>query len=459
MGQMGKKDEIRVLAPLGMLGYGFPLDSFQRGLDRAPHVIAADAGSTDAGPHKLGAGVGIVSEEATRKDLTPMLTAGCERGIPVIIGSAGGSGAEVHLQWTLKIVRQIAAEQGLHFRMAVIHAEMDKQYLQRQLAAGRVSALGPVAELTADDIQAATRIVGVMGVHPFIQALDMGAQVIIAGRANDPAMFAAVPMRAGFDAGLALHLGKILECGAMAATPGTTSDGMLGCLRDDGFVVEPTNPARRCVPSSVAAHTLYEKSSPLHIIGPEGVVDVTGCTFDPCGEHAVRVTGSTLLPGSGPTRIKLEGACLVAYRTICIAGVRDPVMIQRMDECEQHVRDAVRAYFGQVDAGDYRLLFHVYGRDGVMGDLEPERRIQSHELCLILEVVAGTQELANTICAFARSTLMHYSYAGRLATAGNLAFPYAPSDLPAGPVYKFNIHHLMEVDDPDELFPIELVNL
>ena len=52
--------EIRVLSPVGMLGYGFPTKSFQKGLEKKPHVIAADAGSTDAGPHKLGAGVGIV---------------------------------------------------------------------------------------------------------------------------------------------------------------------------------------------------------------------------------------------------------------------------------------------------------------------------------------------------------------------------------------------------------------
>ena len=94
-----------------------------------------------------------------------------------------------------------------------------------------------------------------------------------------------------------------------------------------------------------------------------------------------------------------------------------------------------------------------------MGELEPRKEIKSHELCLLLEVVAKNQELANTICAFARSTLMHYSYKGRVATAGNLAFPYAPSDIPTGEVYKFNIHHLVEIDNFDELFPIEIVEV
>ncbi len=81
--------EIRVLSPVGMLGYGFPAESFQKGLEKKPHVIAPDAGSTEAGPHKLGAGVGIVSKEATKKDLTLNVTAGYEYKIPIIIGSAG----------------------------------------------------------------------------------------------------------------------------------------------------------------------------------------------------------------------------------------------------------------------------------------------------------------------------------------------------------------------------------
>ena len=450
--------EIRVLSPVGILGYGFPEKSFQNGIKMKPHVIAADAGSTDAGPHKLGAGVGIVSKEATKKDLTLMLKAGCANKIPVIIGSAGGSGAEVHLNWTLNIVKEIARENNLHFKMALIHAEVKKDYLKAKLGKGNIKPLGPVPELTLEEIEKAIRIVAVMGTDPYIKALDMGAEVIIAGRSNDPAMFAALPIKEGYDPGLALHMGKILECGAMASTPGTTSDCMLAYLRENYFIVEPTNPIRKSTPSTVAAHTLYEKSSPLHVIGPEGMVDLSRCRFEKYNDRSVKVSGSELKK-SKTLNIKLEGASHVAYRTICIAGVRDPIMIKQLDECEKHVRDTVLTYFSDISTEDYRLIFHVYGKNGVMGALEPQKEITSHEICLILEVVAKNQELANTICAFARSTLLHFSYKGRIATAGNLAFPYAPSDIPTGKVYKFNIHHLVEVDSNDELFPIEIVKV
>lgn len=55
--------------------------------------------------------------------------------------------------------------------------------------------------------------------------------------------------------------------------------------------------------------------------------------------------------------------------------------------------------------------------------------------------------------------MLHYGYEGRRATAGNLAFPYSPSDFHAGEVYVFSVYHLIEVDDPCELFPIDIVRL
>jgi hypothetical protein len=51
--------------------------------------------------------------------------------------------------------------------------------------------------------------------------------------------------------------------------------------------------------------------------------------------------------------------------------------------------------------------------------------------------------------------MLHYPYPGRKSTAGNLAFLYSPSDIACGPVYRFNVYHLVEVDDPCELFRTE----
>lgn len=50
-------------------------------------------------------------------------------------------------------------------------------------------------------------------------------------------------------------------------------------------------------------------------------------------------------------------------------------------------------------------------------------------------------------------------YPGRVSTAGNLAFPYSPSDQKAGAVYAFSLYHLLKVADPISPFPFEMSNL
>ena len=71
----------------------------------------------------------------------------------------------------------------------------------------------------------------------------------------------------------------------------------------------------------------------------------------------------------------------------------------------------------------------------------------------------ATQEQADAICATVRSSYLHFGYEGRKSTAGNLAFPFAPSDVPFGPVYAFSVYHLLKVPNGRDLFPIELVEV
>jgi len=130
-----------VLAPLGMLGYGIPPRSMERGLARDPAVLALDAGSTDPGPYYLGAGVPFVNRRAAKRDLTMILDAARERRIPVLIGSAGGGGGRPHLEWTIELYRELCRERGYRFRTATIDAEVDRGWLRAQLAAGRVRPL------------------------------------------------------------------------------------------------------------------------------------------------------------------------------------------------------------------------------------------------------------------------------------------------------------------------------
>ncbi len=452
----GGVEQVRILAPLGMLGYGYPMAHFEAGLARDPHLIAVDAGSTDGGPHKLGKGVGIVSEAATRRDLEPMIRAAVDRGIPLVVGTAGGSGSAVHMAWARRIVEAILADNGWSARVAVIAADVDPERVAAAADSGDLRPLRAVPEVNADTVRACTAIVGQMGVEPIIAALEQGADIVLCGRAYDPTMFAALPVMLGFPEGLALHMGKVLECGAQCAIPGAASDCMLGTLDHSGFVLEPLSPERRCTPTSVAAHTLYEKSDPARLPGPGGDLVLADCRFEAVSDRAVRVTGSRFEP-SETYRVKLEGSVCVGYRAVCIAGLRDPQMIANLDECLDAVRQATREFGGFDADGGYDLNFLCYGRDAVLGTSEPERDAVPHEVGVVIDAVGPSQDQADALCSLARSSLLHYHYSGRKATGGNLAFPFAPSDFQGGAVFRFALYHTMTVRDGLELFPIHWI--
>jgi len=225
---------------------------------------------------------------------------------------------------------------------------------------------------------------------------------------------------------------------------------MMGVLYEDCFEVYPCDTKRRCTTLSVAAHTFYEKDHPYLLHGPGIAMDLSGCTFTQLSGDRVRVQGSKL-SATDPYTIKLEGARKVAYRTFVVAGVRDPILISKIEEVESLVKISISEQYQDIEESEYTINFMNYGKNAVMGNLEPTP-VAGHEICVVFEVLAKTQELSSAICASVRSTFMHYGYEGRKSTAGNLAFPFAPSDVEFGAVYEFSFYDLMEVNDPASLF-------
>jgi hypothetical protein len=251
-------------------------------------------------------------------------------------------------------------------------------------------------------------------------------------------------------------MGKILECAAITALPGSGSDCMLGTLKKDSFVVEPLNPIRKCTALSVAAHSLYEKSNPYILPGPGGALDLHETKFNQLSDTQVEVSGTKFVP-TEEYFVKLEGVRRVGYRTMSPAATHDPVMISQIDTVVEKVRERVMDNFRNSGMKDFYLDFKIYGKKGVMNMFPQTPDSTCDELLIIIEAVAPTQEEANTICGFARSTMLHYGYEGRISTAGNLAFPFSPSDCKMGAVYEFNVYHLMRIEDTCAPFPITYV--
>ena len=455
--------EIRVVAGTAMLGAGFVESSFERALSFNPHFIGCDAGSTDAGPIYLGTGKTAFSIPSIKRDLKILVKGGRKLNIPVLIGSCGTAGADIQVKKVFGLLKEIVKEEKLSLKVALIYSEQDKDYLKNKLYAGKIHPLDIPLPYDEDVIDRSEHIVGMMGAEPFQKAIEAGANVVLAGRASDTAIFASLATLKGAPEGPAWHAAKILECGNSAVTQRKTPDCMVAIIRDDHFDVFAADPNLRCTPQSVAAHSLYENSDPFELKECSGTLILTEATYEAVNERTVRVYGSKFIPAHTYT-VKLEGSELVGYQSITIGSIRDPFIIRQYDDWLARLNDKMAdrmamVYGNSLPEDDYVISFRTYGKDGTMGPLEPVKETQSHELCVICEVTAKSQELANEISSIYRHQALHLPIPEWQGHITGLATPYNPSYLERGPVYRYNVNHVVEPDDPYEMFPMELHEL
>ncbi|SMF56118.1 Protein of unknown function [Xaviernesmea oryzae] len=456
-------DETRVLAPNGMLGTSFPEASLQKALGWDPHVIAVDAGSTDSGPADLGAGTSRYSRNSVKRDLKLILQAARSKQIPLIIGSAGGAGGRKNVDWTRDIILEIARELGLKFRLAIIYSDQDKDYIRKKLADGKIRELGGIEPLSEETIERSVNIVGMMGVEPIIEALEKGADVVLAGRASDTAVFSAVPLMRGMTPGPVWHAAKVLECGAACVEYRPAPDSMFAWLREDGFVVRPPNPELKCTPISVAAHALYENGNPFRIAEPKGTIDLSDAQYEQLADGAVGVKGSRFEEADRYT-IKLEGAEMVGFQTVAIGGIADPTILTDVDDflakARKRTEERIERSYKDLSPADWHINYRVFGlgRTVLKGGTLSSRALGG-DVGVVTEVTAVSQDLANSLCSIARHQLLHQPVARWKGFQSNYALSYGSTDLVRGPVYRFNMNCVVEPDHPLEIFDIHHENV
>ena len=448
----GKRAPFRALSASGQLGNGVLEPAFRAGLAREPHSIGADMGSVDPGPNYLGSGKMAPSDTIARQDLALLLEGARAHDIPLVIGSAGTGGAKPHLEHTLDLVRAIAHERGLHFRLASITADMPRDLIKAAIRRREVTPIGAIDALTEGEVDAAAHIVGQMGIEAFQRAFDAGADVVIAGRACDTAVFSSIPAALGYPMGPAMHMAKIIECCSIACMPGGR-DSALGTLDDTGFTMESLNPMRHATPLSVAAHSLYEQADPYTVSEPEGTLHVEQARYTALDAHRCRVEGAVWVPAARPS-VKIEGATRVGERALLLAGCADPRAIERIRTILPEVEQVVRG----IVAGDYQMYFRVYGIDGVVDWPTPPTTLP-REIFILGEIIADTPDLAKAATTVLKQYLLHHGFPGRLSTAGNVAFPVTPPELQTGTSYRFSVYHVMQVDALAPLFPVTIESL
>ena len=442
---------LRIVCPNGHLGFApIRTGSFEIGLKSTPDLVCADSGSCDIGPGPLGEDVSCSPLAWQTHDLEAMLLASRRIGVPMIVGSAGDTGTNSRVDMYVGIIRELAKKHRLApFRLGWYYSEVPKDRLRAAMREGKeIAGLDGRDALTEAELEATDRIVAMAGVHPYIKLLEQGADVIIGGRSSDCAVFAAPAIRHGFPEALSYYLGKVLECASFCAEPYGAKETVLGEITQDEVRVMAMHPGQRCTVASVAGDAMYERSNPFCEYVAGGLLDMTDCRYEQVDAKATRVTGPRFLRAE-KFRVKLEGSGKVGERYIGLAAIRDPYSVANVDAMIGWARQHVRDRFG--DAG-YELHYTVYGRDGVMGEMEPNRARPAHELALLVQGVAPTTQMAEEVCLIGTRQLFYARLPEVKGTAGSVAFPL-DEVVRASPAYRWTVNHTLEVPDGLALFP------
>ncbi|KAJ4327252.1 hypothetical protein N0V84_002382 [Fusarium piperis] len=467
---MASRPICQIIAPVGMLGYGFDEELTRYELAHMipsgiPTAIILDSGSTDSGPQKLALGTMSCPRSAYAKDLSKLLRLVHEFRVPLVFGSAGGDGTDEHVREIGEIIDEIATDEGnqeYSFKTISLFSGINKSIIIERHRQGRLNGCGVcVPPTTEEEIEASVRVVAQMGPEPFIDAMDENPDfdVIIGGRAYDPSPYVAYcthQLKRQIEGltegdiqsriGGFLHMGKIMECGGLCSLP--KSHGAVSTVYADGlFDVRPTAPDSICTPLSVAAHTLYENTRPDILRGPGGVLDLTGSTYEQLSNgRSVRVRGAQFRPSKEfgkPYQLKLEAAHIVGYRSLFLGGVKDYILISQIDD----VLALVKGYVHQQhpdNAGEWKLDFHAYGKD-------QNTTAGPGELFVIAEALASSQQLADSVASKARVGMIHAPYPGQKATSGNFGFGIGGlMEIQMGACAEFSLYHLMDLEPGEE---------
>jgi hypothetical protein len=452
--------DVTILCPTGHLGFT-PLEpaSFRAGCLLKPDFIIADSGSCDIGPYPLGADGQASPAAWQRHDVEIMLLEARKLGVPMIIGSASDTGTDRGVRQFAEMVQDIAREHGLApFRMATIYSELTREQVVGRMKAGTV-VQGLDGREDADEalIARTDHIVAVMGAEPIAAALRNGADVVIAGRSSDCALFAAPLLNAGMSQATAYYAGKLMECASFCCEPFMGKESIFGRISEDDIRVTAMHPGQRCTIASLASHAMYERRDPFREYVVSGYVDMTDVRYEQWDEKTGRATGARFVPSLRPM-VKLEGAGKVGERRLAIVGIRDPYTIENIDKAMAWARARLAERFGAPESSGWTVHYHAYGRDGVMGALETDRPAKPHELGIVVETVCQDGKRAEEICALAARNLFYARLAEVKGTAGAAAL-MSDEILIGKPGYEWTLNHVMAVDDASELFRTEFVDV
>ena len=445
----------KILIPSGALGLGYDRDALARGVREKPDLLAIDGGSTDSGPHYLGTGTSKYSRSSIKSEWRELMEARAEADVPLVIGTAGTSGANDAVDWLVDITKEIESETGQNVQVAVLKSGQANDQMIDALRAGKISPLEPVMEVTEELLENCTNIVALAGAEQIQAALETGADIVIAGRTTDTATIAALPLARGCHQGGAWHGAKIGECGALATTNPNSGTIMI-TFDKEGFTVEPMGRTAKATPYTVSAHMLYENSIPYQLYEPGGHLDVVKAKYTAVDDRSVRVEGSEWIK-SDTYNVKLEGARSGGYQTVSLALVRDSRYVENIREWVADIEaKCTRKAAERVNAA-FTLELRLIGLDATLGDLD-KGITSSSEVGVMGIVTASSEATSKEIAKILNPYLLHHPLTED-EEMPTFAFPFSPTEMYRGEIYEFCLNHVLELDNPMDGFELTLLEL
>lgn len=321
-----------------------------------------------------------------------------DRGVKVI-ANAGG----VNPDACADAVLDAASKHGVRgkIRVGVVTGDDILHRLDELLAAGHPLANMDTGEPLSGIRDRVLSANAYIGSTPIVEALRLGANVVVTGRSTDTALTMA-PLRHEFGwaaddwdrLAAGIVAGHILECGAQSSggnclhewrsIPDLANVGypIAEATSDGAFVItkHPGTGGRISVPS-VTEQLVYEMGDPHSYITPDVVADFTSIRLEDAGENRVRVHGIT---GGPPTPfLKVSIAYRAGFKAVGSlvyswpdamekAQLADRVLRERLDNLGLTFDHILSEFVGATAthgalAGDGRGAPEVQWRIGVRG--------------------------------------------------------------------------------------------
>jgi hypothetical protein len=277
----------------------------------------------------------------------------------------------------------MAAAPGL--KVAVVHGDdvfgriddfLAKGYEMRDLDTG-----APLATIRDQILSANVYI----GAFPLAEALDTGADVVIAGRSTDTALTLA-PMihRFGWKAddwdrlAAGTIAGHIIECGAQCSGGNCQVDWQsIPDMADVGYPIVEAEPDGSFVVTkhagtggrvdldTVKEQLLYELGDPKNYITPDCIADFTSIHLKEAGADRVAISG--IRGGSRPPTLKLSISYLDGWKAIGTLVYSWPQAVEKAKAADRVVRARLASLGLKFD----EVYTELFGLDACNGAVAP----------------------------------------------------------------------------------------